>query len=77
MSDKQPMTAPRIDPAAIYSDADVRVMLGLTSSATARARREGRLRFSRQGKRILHRGIWVLDWLERDSAAARGKGGGA
>jgi len=60
-----------IHPEGIYTDADLRLTLGLTSAALARARREGRLRFSRQGQRVLHRGTWVIAWLEAD---ARGGG---
>lgn len=57
----------RIDPDGVYSDGDVRLLLGLSSSALARARREGSLRFSRQGNSLLYRGVWLLDWLERDA----------
>jgi hypothetical protein len=58
---------PRIDRDAIYTDGDLRLLLGLTSAALARARRLGHLRHSRQGHRVLHRGHWVIDWLERDA----------
>ena len=57
----------RIDPDGVYSDGDVRLLLGLSSSALSRARREGALRFSRQGNSLLYRGVWLLDWLERDA----------
>ncbi len=56
-----------IQPDAIYSDGEVRLALGVTSSALVRARREGRLCFTRQGNSILYRGQWLLDWLERDA----------
>lgn len=58
----------RIDPDGIYHDSQARLVLGLASATLARARREGRLRYSRQGKRILYRGQWLLDWLEADAA---------
>ncbi len=61
--------APRIDPEAVYTDADLRLMLGLTSAALSRARRQGRLRYSRQGRRVLYRGQWIVDWLEHDADA--------
>ena len=57
----------RIDADAIYTDGDIRLMLGLTCATLARARRDGDLRYSRQGHCLLYRGRWVLDWLERDA----------
>lgn len=53
-----------IDPNAVYRDGEIRLKLGVTSSALAKARREKTLKFSRQGHRILYRGQWLLDWLE-------------
>ena len=45
----------------------LRILLGLTSAAIARARRDGMLRYSRQGNSLLYRGTWLLTWLERDA----------
>ena len=68
------LTTPlRIDSEAIYHDGDVRLLLGLTAASTARARREGRLRYTRQGHSILYRGQWLIDWLERDAVSAHGE----
>lgn len=58
---------PRIDPGAVYSDGDLRLMLGVSSAALARARRSGQLRYSRPGRSVLYRGQWVIDWLEGDA----------
>ncbi len=62
------MTAPtkpaRIDPDAIYDDDVLALTLGLTHASIAQARRGGRLRFTRNGRRILYRGQWIVDWLE-------------
>ncbi len=58
-----------IEPSAVYSEADVRLGLGLTSATMTRARREKRLRFSRQGNSFLYLGQWLLDWLEEDADA--------
>jgi len=58
----------RIEPDAIYRDGDVRLILDLPSATLARARREGRLKYSRQGGRLLYRGAWILDWIERDAS---------
>jgi hypothetical protein len=57
----------RIVADGVYSDGDVRLLLGLTSATLARARRDGTLRFSRQGNALLYRGAWLLDWLECDA----------
>ncbi|HEV8066212.1 MAG TPA: hypothetical protein VGP76_00650 [Planctomycetaceae bacterium] len=61
------LAPPRIDANAVYTDGDLRLSLDLTSATTSRARRTGRLRYTRQGRTILYRGLWVLDWLERES----------
>jgi hypothetical protein len=65
------MTVPVvIEPEAYYDDRALRQALGLTPSTLAAARRSGSLRFSRQGKRILYKGEWVLVWLEADVNAS-------
>jgi hypothetical protein len=74
------MSAPvLIQSEALYDDRALRQALGLTPSALAAARRSGALRFSRQGKRILYKGAWVLEWLESDANrhGATGRGGDA
>ena len=60
-----------IQPDAVYSDGEVRLALGVTSSAIVRARREKRLRYTRQGNSILYRSQWLIDWLERDARRSR------
>lgn len=59
-----------IQPNAVYEDGDIRLALGLTSTAMAKARRTGVLRFARQGNRTLYRGEWLLAWLDTVSARA-------
>jgi hypothetical protein len=54
----------RIEPEALYDDGALHVALGLTPAALASARRAGTLRFTRQGKRTLYLGRWILAWLE-------------
>jgi hypothetical protein len=61
------VTPGRIDPDGIYHDGQARLLLGLSGAALARARRDGRLRFTRQGKRVLYRGAWLIAWLESDA----------
>ena len=61
-----PTTLP-IDPDTIYTEGAVAVALDIPLATLARARREGRLRYSRQGPRVLIRGAWLLAWLEADS----------
>jgi len=56
-----------IHPDAVYLDGEIRLALSLTSAALARARRERKLRFTRQGHQILYRGQWLLDWLESEA----------
>jgi hypothetical protein len=57
-----------VDPTGIYDDGALCCALGLSAAALARARREGRLRYARQGRRILYLGSWVLQWLEESAA---------
>jgi hypothetical protein len=53
----------QIAPQDIFTDPGLRLLLGLPSATLARARREGRLRYTRRGKRIFYTGEWVVDWL--------------
>jgi hypothetical protein len=53
-----------IEPEALYDDGALRQALGLTPAALATGRRAGALRYSRQGKRTLYKGAWVLAWIE-------------
>jgi hypothetical protein len=53
-----------IDSEALYDDGSLRQAIGLTDAALANARRAGALRYTRQGKRTLYLGRWILDWLE-------------
>jgi hypothetical protein len=59
-----------IDPAAVYDDGAVVLTLDLSSATLARARRDGRLRFTRKGRRVLYMGQWLLDWLAEAPLAA-------
>jgi hypothetical protein len=54
----------RIEPDGLYDDGTLRLLLGLACGTTARARREGSLRFSRRGNRTLYKGAWILAWIE-------------
>lgn len=56
-----------IEPSAVYDDGTLHLAAGLSPTALSRARRSGRLRFTRQGNRTLYLGQWILDWLEADS----------
>jgi hypothetical protein len=56
-------TGLRFEPQAVYDDGALYCTLGLTATTLARARRSGRLRFTRQGKRTFYLGEWVLNWL--------------
>jgi hypothetical protein len=56
-----------IEPQAIYDDGAISLALDIPSAAVVRARRGGRLRYTRQGRRVLYLGQWVLDWLAADA----------
>jgi hypothetical protein len=55
-----------IEPSAVYDDGSLMLALGLSEATLSRARREGQLRFTRKGQRILYLGQWVVDWLAAD-----------
>ncbi len=63
-----------IDPDAIYDDGAVVLALDVPSATLSRARREGRLRYSRKGKRTFYLGRWLLEWLTADSTPASTEG---
>lgn len=63
-----------IEPGGIYHDGDLVLGLGLTFAALAQARRSGELRFTRKGRRVLYRGDWLIEWIERNPAH---QGGGS
>jgi hypothetical protein len=60
-----PDTLP-IHPDTVYTEGAVALALDLPTATLRRARREGRLRYSRQGQRVLILGRWLLDWLAAD-----------
>jgi hypothetical protein len=55
-----------IEPSHLYDDGTLQLTVGLSPAALTKARRSGRLRFARQGKRILYLGRWIIDWLEAE-----------
>lgn len=61
----------RIDPEAIFDDAAVYALLDVSAATLNRARRLNKLRYTRQGRRILYLGRWLLDWLEADATPRR------
>jgi hypothetical protein len=62
----------RIAPDGIYDDAQLFAALDVSAATLLRARRDGRLRYTRQGKRILYFGQWVIDWLQADATKEGG-----
>jgi hypothetical protein len=60
-----------INPDGLYDDGAVVLALDIPSATLARARRTGRLRHTRQGRRVLYRGQWLLDWLEATATTVR------
>jgi hypothetical protein len=68
------ITGTKIDPAGVYDDAGLYAALEVSYQTLARARRDGRLRYTRQGRRVLYLGQWLLDWLAADAVLAVGKG---
>jgi hypothetical protein len=57
-----------IEPNTIYDEGTVSLALDIPLSSLDRARREGRLRFVRKGRRIFFLGQWLLEWFSTDDA---------
>lgn len=55
------------EPSGVYDDGSIHLALAIPSKTLAHARRSGKLRFTRKGRRVLYLGKWILDWLEMDS----------
>jgi hypothetical protein len=62
-----------IHPDTVYTEGAVALALDLPTGTLRRARREGRLRYTRQGRRVLILGRWLLDWLDADAARRKPK----
>jgi hypothetical protein len=56
-----------VHPDTVYTEGAIALALDLHTATLRRARHDGRLRYSRQGHRVLILGRWLLDWLERDA----------
>lgn len=64
----------RIIPRALYSETSL-FTAGIPRATVKQARESGRLRFTRQGNRVLFLGRWVLDWLESEAENIEREGG--
>ena len=58
------MSAPTIDPRAVYTIATLTDTLGLKAGTLPRELRLGRLRYAKRSGRVWILGRWVLDWLQ-------------
>jgi hypothetical protein len=63
-------TIPCIVSSGVYDDVSLYTELGVSAQVLARARRDGELRFTRKGQRVLYLGQWVLDWLANEQQGA-------
>jgi hypothetical protein len=61
-----------ISPDALYDDAALSKALGIRPGSLDRARKNGELRFTKRGGRVLYLGRWVQDWLTREEPAVHG-----
>jgi len=57
----------QIDPGSIYDEGAVSLALDIPLSTLERARREGRLRFTRKGRRVFFVGRWLLEWFASEA----------
>jgi hypothetical protein len=59
----------RIDPDAIYEEADLLLSFGISRTTLSGARREGRLPGVRRGRNTFYRGDRLLAWLSSDETS--------
>lgn len=62
-----------LEPEALFDDTALRQTLGLAPTTLAAARRDGRLRYCRQGNRLFYKGRWISDWIESASSPSPAK----
>jgi hypothetical protein len=55
-----------IDPTTVYDEGAVSLALDIPLSTIDRARRSGRLRFARTGRRVFILGKWLIQWFETE-----------
>jgi hypothetical protein len=68
-----------IDENALFDDTALFCAFGFSEAALAKARREKKLRFTRQGRRVYYLGAWVTAWLRaagEDQGADQLRAGG-
>jgi hypothetical protein len=61
-----------LEPEGLYDDGSLYNLIGLSDATLARARREGLLRYTKQGHKIFYLGKWLIEWLQTDSQGPRG-----
>jgi hypothetical protein len=59
-----------ISPDAVFDDDSIVSTLGIPAATLLQARKQGHLRHTRKGKRVLYLGKWILAWLGADEAKA-------
>lgn len=60
----------RLEAEAVYLEDALAEVLGISPATLASVRRSGCIRHARVGRRILYRGVWVLDWLEKTAGVS-------
>lgn len=59
----------QVHPDCVYDEGAVSLALDLPLATLERARREGRLQFTRKDRRIFFLGRWLLDWFADHKAS--------
>lgn len=57
-------------PDGVYDDGALVLGLGVTHAALVQARRDGELRYTKKGRRVLYLGRWIIAWLEGSNATS-------
>lgn len=68
------LSAPVVNPLAVYTPAQAAALLGLAKSTFKAERRAGRLRIGRRGNKYYLLGSWLLEWLEAGELPSRRRG---
>jgi len=68
------LTRPVIEPTRIYSRREAAMVTGVSVITIIREKKRGRLAYHQQGRRVLHSGQHLLDWLKKGEHQVKGGG---
>src|SRR5438876_436188 len=68
------LTRPLIEPTRVYSRPEAALVCGVAVVTIRREQKRGRLAYFQRGRRVLHSGQHLLDWLKKGEHQVKGGG---